>query len=444
MGRAARDRTPNAALHEAGFNILTWDSRGFGDSGGTATIDYRKNEGRDVRVLLDWVARQKEAKLDGRRDPRVGMYGGSYAGGIQFVAAAIDRRIDAITPSIAWHSLVTSLYRAETVKGGWASLLYTTGQATGRLDPHIASAFASGAVGGSLSAEDRAWFASRGPGALVRRIKVPTLILQGTPDTLFTPSEAIDNYRILRRKKVPVKMLWFCGGHGTCLTGEGTPGHVERRAVAWLKRYVMRRKKVRTGPGFEWLADDAVWRSARAFPPRPGAPVVGEGSGTLAMSPADAVSGSPTVAKPAANAVNVPIPQVTAQVVGRAASASDLLRHGRRQARVRADRRRAAQRRARQPGHADPGETRRRLAHGDPPPRRRRRGGRPLPAPDHRRQPGLRTIGARSGRDQRLGGPDRAADYFSLKRLRALSIDSSASSRGYQPSTLTTFHSGVL
>ena len=56
---------------------------------------------------------------------------------------------------------------------------------------------------------------SRGPGALVKRIKVPTLILQGTPDTLFTPSEAIDNYRILRRKGVPLKMLWFCGGHGT-------------------------------------------------------------------------------------------------------------------------------------------------------------------------------------------------------------------------------------
>jgi ABC-2 type transport system ATP-binding protein len=312
-----RDRTPNAALHGAGFNVLTWDSRGFGDSGGTVTIDYFRNEGRDVRVLLNWLARQREAKLDRKRDPRVGMYGGSYAGGIQYVAAAIDRRIDAITPSIAWHSLLTSLYRAETVKGGWASLLYGTGQASGRLDPHITSAFGSGATTGALTAEDRAWFASRGPGALVKRIKAPTLILQGTPDTLFTPSEGIDNYRILRRRKVPVKMLWFCGGHGTCLTGEGTAGHVERRAVAWLKRYVMGRKKVRTGPRFEWLADDAVWRGARAFPPRAGTPVVGEGAGTLAVSPADTLSGTPTVAAPAVNAVDVAIPEATAQVVGR-------------------------------------------------------------------------------------------------------------------------------
>ena len=234
------------------------------------TIDYWKNEGRDVRVLLNWLARQPEAELDRKRDPRVGMQGGSYGGGIQFVAAAIDRRIDAIAPSIAWHSLVTSLYREETVKGGWANLLYATGQAAGRLDPHIASAFGSGTTTGTLSAEDRAWFKSRGPGALVKRIKVPTLILQGTPDTLFTPSEAIDNYRILRRNKVPVKMLWFCGGHGTCRTGEGTAGHLERRVIAWHKRYVMRRKKVRTGPGFEWLADDARWRSARCLPAEAG------------------------------------------------------------------------------------------------------------------------------------------------------------------------------
>jgi ABC-2 type transport system ATP-binding protein len=312
-----RERTPNPALHDAGFNILTWDSRGFGDSGGTVTIDYRKNEGRDVRVLLDWLARRPEAKLDRRRDPRVGMYGGSYAGGIQFVAAAIDRRIDAITPSIAWHSLLTSLYREETVKGGWSSLLYGAGQASGRLDPHITSAFGSGTTTGTLSAEDRAWFRSRGPAALVRRIKAPTLILQGTPDTLFTPSEAIDNYRTLRRSKVPLKMLWFCGGHGQCLTGEGTAGHVERRAVAWLERYVMRRKKVKTGPRFEWLADDAVWRSARSFPPPRGAPVVGQGSGTLAISPLDTLSGSPIAASPAVNAVNVAIPEATAQVVGR-------------------------------------------------------------------------------------------------------------------------------
>jgi ABC-2 type transport system ATP-binding protein len=44
--------------------------------------------------------------------------------------------------------------------------------------------------------------------------------------------------------------------------------------------------------------------------------VVGTGSGTLVVSPADAVSGTPVSAAPAANAVNVPIAASTAQVVG--------------------------------------------------------------------------------------------------------------------------------
>ena len=148
------------------------------------------------------------------------------------MAAAIDRRIDAIVPTIAWHSLLTSLYKEETLKGGWAALLYAGGQ-TGRLDSHITSAFASGSTTGKLSAEDRAWFASRGPGdALVSRIRVPTMLLQGTADTLFTTTEAIRNYGILRSHHVPVKMMWFCGGHGQCLTGTGPGGVFAKRVIA--------------------------------------------------------------------------------------------------------------------------------------------------------------------------------------------------------------------
>jgi ABC-2 type transport system ATP-binding protein len=324
-----RDQNPDSAsakgtgnvgtgpLRKAGFNVLTWDSRGFGESGGTVEVDHKDFEGRDVQALLDWLAKQPEARLDGRGDPRVGMHGVSYAGGIELVAAAIDKRIDAIVPTIAWNSLLTSLYKEETVKSGWASLLYAAGQ-TGRLDSHIASAFGSGTTTGKLSDEDRAWFESRGPGdALVNRIRVPTMLLQGTADTLFTTSEAIRNYGILRRNHVPVKMMWFCGGHGTCLTGTGPDGHFEAAVIAWLRRYVTGVKKVKTGPGFEWLADDAKWRSSRRWPAPAGTPIAAAGSGTLAVSPADAASGTPTAAAPATNAVNVPVAAATAQVVGR-------------------------------------------------------------------------------------------------------------------------------
>jgi ABC-2 type transport system ATP-binding protein len=309
-------------LRKAGFNVLTWDSRGFGQSGGTVTVDYKDNEGRDVQALIDYLAKQPEALLDGPGDPRVGMHGASYAGGIELVSAGIEPRIDAIAPDIAWHSLLTALYKEETVKGGWAAALYgagvptsglegavsPAGVQTGTLDPHITSAFVSGVGTGTLSAEDRAWFDSRGPSALVDRIRVPTLLLEGTADTLFTLHESITNYGILRKNGVPTKLVWFCGGHGACLTGSGPAGHLDQVVIAWMKRYLARDKSVDTGPGFEWLADDAQWRSSAAYPPPAGKPIVAEGSGTLALNPGDAISGNPIAAGPAANAVNVPIP----------------------------------------------------------------------------------------------------------------------------------------
>ena len=311
-------------LRRAGFNVLTWDSRGFGESGGVVTVDWKDNEGRDAMALIDWLAKQPEARLDKAGDPRVGMHGASYAGGIEFVTAGIDPRVDAIAPAIAWHSLLTALYREDTSKTGWGSALYAAGVPAanaqgGGLDPHITTAFTSGLASGRFSAEDRAWFESRGPGdELVGRVRVPTLILQGTADTLFTPSEAMRNQEILRRNGVPHKLIWFCGGHGTCLTGSGPAGRLEKATVTWLRRHLAGDRSADTGPGFEWIADDAQWRTAPAFPPPAGAPLAARGSGSLVVNPADVLSGTPVSAQPATNAVNVavPPPRAAAQVVG--------------------------------------------------------------------------------------------------------------------------------
>jgi ABC-2 type transport system ATP-binding protein len=332
---AVRDKDENSAtlspfgqvglgpLRKAGFNVLTWDSRGFGESGGTVEVDSKEFEGRDVSALLDWLATQPEQQVDAAGDPRAGMTGASYAGGIELVSAGIDRRIDAIAPSIAWHSLLTALYRDDVVKGGWAAalaglgiptatalgIISPAGVQTGTVDPHIVSALTAGLASGHLSAEDRAWFESRGPGdALVSQIRVPTLLVQGTADTLFTPSEAIRNFELIASSGVPVHMLWFCGGHGVCLT-QGDNGRVEGRVIGWLRRWLMDDHAADGDPAFEWLADDGQWRSAPGWPMAPGPAMTAEGSGTLAFSPADtASSGLAIAATPSPTAVNVAIP----------------------------------------------------------------------------------------------------------------------------------------
>ena len=115
------------ALHAAGYNVLTWDPRGFGASVVPSTVDSPNFEARDVSRLLDWLATQPHVELDAVGDPRVGMVGASYGGGVQLVAAATDCRIDVIAPTITWHSLRTSLYPADTFKSGWANILTSLG-----------------------------------------------------------------------------------------------------------------------------------------------------------------------------------------------------------------------------------------------------------------------------------------------------------------------------
>src|SRR6202020_176179 len=51
------------ALNQDGYNVLTWDPRGFGDSTGTIEVDSPNVEGRDVSRLIDWVATQPARSL---------------------------------------------------------------------------------------------------------------------------------------------------------------------------------------------------------------------------------------------------------------------------------------------------------------------------------------------------------------------------------------------
>jgi ABC-2 type transport system ATP-binding protein len=277
------------AMWKHGYNVLTWDPRGFGRSGGVATVNDPRKEGKDVQAMLDFVAEQPEALTDGKGDPRAGMVGFSYGGGIQLTTAAIDCRVDAIVPGIAWNSLQTSLYKADTVKTGWSKILTSTVDPK-RLDPHINSASASGLADGSLSDEDREWFISRGPGdEAIGRIDVPTLFIQGTVDTLFTLDEATRNYGILRKHDVPAAMLWFCGGHGTCLTDPGDGDRVGKASFAWLDHY-LKGEGTELGPRVDLIDQEGARWTAEDWPIAQGEPLHASQSGVLDLQ-ADGGSG---------------------------------------------------------------------------------------------------------------------------------------------------------
>jgi ABC-2 type transport system ATP-binding protein len=285
-----------ATLRQAGYNVVTWDPRGEYFSGGVSQIDSPDFEARDVSAIISWVAQQPEVQLDGPGDPRIGMVGASYGGGIQLVTAATDHRVDAIVPTIAWNTLNTSLYKNESFKSGWGTLLEGVLQLTlARTIPELLPATIYGDLTGLVTQSDQDLLAARGPGGirgfpdLVSKITAPTLLIQGTVDTLFSLQEADNNAKTLIADGVPTKVLWFCGGHGLCVndlldTRDGAL--IDLRTLEWLDRYV-KGEAVPTGPQFEWVDQSGQYFSSNVYPVAPGNSIVASSSapGVLPLLP---------------------------------------------------------------------------------------------------------------------------------------------------------------
>lgn len=105
-------------LRKAGYNVVSWDPRGEWRSGGRMQLQSPDFEGRDVSHIISWLTTlDAVAKVDG--DPKIGMVGLSYGGGIQFSSAIVDHRIDAIVPTIAWNSLVDAIFPRQAVSSVW-------------------------------------------------------------------------------------------------------------------------------------------------------------------------------------------------------------------------------------------------------------------------------------------------------------------------------------
>ena len=203
---------------------------------------------------------------------------------------------------------------------------------TAKLDPEITAADREMNTTGVIDARAASFFESRGPAQFLSSVKIPTLILQGTVDDLFTLDEGIANYEALRRQGTTVSMAWFCGGHGVCLTDPGSAIEVGPLSLSWMQRYVAGDTSVRVLKGFAFVDQDGTSYAASGYPLPPGVPIVATGSGRLALKGGGG-SGPPTVAAnaqaanvvdtvaypvtpaPAANAVNITVPIARAAAV---------------------------------------------------------------------------------------------------------------------------------
>ncbi|MBX7456403.1 peptidase S15 [Mycolicibacterium sp. 3033] len=327
-----------STFRSLGYNVVTWDPRGEFASGGVLQLDSPQYEGQDVSELISWVATQSGVELDKAGDPRMGMVGVSYGGGIQFVTAASDDRVDAIAPGWAWNTLPNSLYPHSAFRTSYAGLLLLGLIETGaRINPQIYGGILTGASLGILTPSQIQLLQTSGPGQTVRNIDIPTLIIQGTVDVLFPLHQSIINMGYMANNP-NVKLIWYCGGHGTCLPGQGN-GAADNvwflsETATWMLKYV-KDLPIPEPYAFEWTdqngdrwssvkrptasdfydAESAVpstvWNTGKTLPI---IPFIG-GSGPAPQVPLPYALGDGSVAT---NAVTIPLtnPDGEATVVG--------------------------------------------------------------------------------------------------------------------------------
>jgi ABC-2 type transport system ATP-binding protein len=302
-------------LAARGYVVLTYSARGFGRSTGQIGIDDPRYEVADLSTLIDRLAERDDVQLDAPGDPRVGVAGGSYGGALTLLGAAYDDRIDAIAPEITWNSLTAALFPSQTgevdartvaatpengatgvykrlwsglffgagssPQGGLLDALGGTGTGTGdgdgaapdlsrpdtsSVDPatvqqaltcgrfraDICAAYQTAAATGTLTPEIAAVLDRSSPAGVLDRIHAPTLLIQGTQDSLFGLGQADANARGIAANGTPVKVVWYAGGHDAAASDRVT-ADLREQVAGWFD-YHLRGRGENPGTGFEFPA----------------------------------------------------------------------------------------------------------------------------------------------------------------------------------------------
>ena len=266
FGGSYADQVPFAeTLANRGYAVLTYSGLGFGGSGCQIELDSPAWDGQAASQLItflgggsastegvrvnyvhhDTVAHDGRAHPD---DPRVGMIGGSYGGEIQFAAADVDPRLDAIVPVITWNDLAYSLApnnaytgadlaeRSGVSKYQWIDLFSGLGIADGlqgisadpnrdvgcpNFDSRACSAMVELNTIGNPNPQTLGFAEQASVSSYIDHVRIPTMLMQGEDDTLFNLHEAVATYHELQARHTPVKLVFQSWGHSDSTPAPG-------------------------------------------------------------------------------------------------------------------------------------------------------------------------------------------------------------------------------
>ncbi|MCD2463472.1 alpha/beta fold hydrolase [Streptomyces sp. MBT42] len=222
-------------LADSGYIVVSYNSRGFWQSGGEIETAGPKDIA-DASKVIDWALANTAA------DPaHIGMAGVSYGAGISLLAAAHDPRIKAVAALSGWADLIESIYSGRTQHLQAAALLGGAGYLTGRPGPELKQILGDFLSSNLDKEEDMiAWGRKRSPVEQLDRINANgAAIMLGNAwgDTIFPPNQYASFFEKLTG---PKRLEFRPGDHATAeATGLfGLPNDTWTSAHRWFDRYL--------------------------------------------------------------------------------------------------------------------------------------------------------------------------------------------------------------
>lgn len=204
-------------LLRSGYGVVSIDARGHGESWGRALLQHPEQEIRDYRRVLDWiydnlpwVEREGNPK---QKDIVAGGAGESYGGAFQLLTAAFDPRLDAIVPVATWNDLNRSFAPSWVPRSAWLTYLYGIGKAYVNMDGRLDQWYAEAMATNRLPTPAVRSFLESSPATWIDKIDIPTLLMQGLPDTLFDLNEAVETFQGIRSNRAPAWLVGMNTGH---------------------------------------------------------------------------------------------------------------------------------------------------------------------------------------------------------------------------------------
>lgn len=222
-------------LADSGYIVVSYNSRGFWQSGGEIETAGPKDIA-DASKVIDWALAHTDA------DPaHIGMAGVSYGAGISLLAAAHDPRIKAVAALSGWADLIESIYSGRTQHLQAAALLGGAGYLTGRPGPELKQILGDFLSSNLDKEEDMiAWGRKRSPVEQLDRINANgAAIMLGNAwgDTIFPPNQYASFFEKLTG---PKRLEFRPGDHATAeATGLfGLPNDTWTSAHRWFDRHL--------------------------------------------------------------------------------------------------------------------------------------------------------------------------------------------------------------